>query len=386
MIEPLPTLNGTVQQPEPYHPLLKPLSTTAPVSPMSQMPIDPATIAEIVPCTGADIVARVGTHCILLCDILPQAKRDVVALYKQRLKEVPEEGRSFLVAQREEFIRQGIEMRYPTLLAEQVQFALLYNDFCTSRMKEEVEMREKQFAATFDAEELPRLLKEFETDDMIELKQRLKKEYGSSLEREKMMYTRRMLAMSWGYFALHQAEGTCSYDDMLEYYNANKAEFETPERAKWEELFVAFSGHPTEDAAWNKIAWMGNQIAQKKATFEQIAKGHSDGLTAQNGGTWNWVKRGELASTQMENEIFTRPIGVMSPIIKDKLGFHIIRVTERETTTCMPFTEAQTTIRERINQQRSEKHRGEQLENLQKQFPVMILKQTIRLDDNGVAY
>ncbi len=349
------------------------------VPPDSRMPINPSIVSEIIPCHGAEIVARVGTDSILLCDILPQAKRDVLGIYKERYNELSDAERPFLEAEKDEFIRQGMMARYPTLLGEQIQFALLYNDFVANKRKEEIEMHQKQFADMFDRDELSRLMKEFQTDDMIELKHRLKSEYGSTLERERLTYTRRMLAMSWGFAAIGRAEGDCSYDEMLEYYDQHKSEFEHKARVKWSELFVATANHPSEDAAWNKIAWMGNEIVKNGAPFEKIAREHSEGLTAKEGGIWDWMKRGDLASEHLENEIFTRPIGTLSQIIKSKGGFHIVRVVEREETHYTPFTEAQITIRNKIKQQRQDKYQQEYLDDLRKRFQVMVLKEEIQL-------
>lgn len=346
----------------------------------AQMQITPSTVAEIVPCLGAETVARVGTQCILLCDILPQAKREAYNVFKERFDQASELEKSLITEEeKNEFLKQATMMRYGSLLEEQIQFALLYNDFATGRKPEEIAVHERQYSNLFDSEEIPKMLKEFGAEDVFDLNRKLRSVYGSSLDRERHLYIHRMLAIGWLMASSRTVEGGHSYDEMLEYYNANTAEFETKGRARWQELYVSFANHPNEKAAWDKIAWMGDQVLVRGASFEQIAKEHSDGLTASKGGHWDWVKRGELVSTQLENAIFSQPVGKMGVILRERDGFHIVLVAEREETRRTPFTEAQVVIREKIRQRKLSTYQAEHFEALRKQFPVHILKPRLQL-------
>ena len=64
-------------------------------------------------------------------------------------------------------------------------------------------------------------------------------------------------------------------------------------RAKWEELMVRFSKYPTEAAAWDAIARMGNQVLAG-VPFAEVARAGSDGVGAANGGQRDWTAKGSL--------------------------------------------------------------------------------------------
>lgn len=63
--------------------------------------------------------------------------------------------------------------------------------------------------------------------------------------------------------------------------------------------------------------------------FGDLAELHSnDPGSASKGGNLGWVKRGELAQ-EIDNYIWTAPIGQLSDIIQTKFGFHIVVVDDR---------------------------------------------------------
>jgi hypothetical protein len=219
-------------------------------------------------------------------------------------------------------------------------------------------------------------MKDVGANDAVELKRKLQDDFGSSLERERMLFVRRHIAMTWQMMSVRTAEGDCSYDEMREYYNTHQAEFEVRGRAQWEELLVSKSKYATENEAWNKVAWMGNQVAGG-APFDVVAKQHSHGLTANNGGFRDWIKRGDLTVRELEDAIFTQKVGELGKIITTPDGFYIVRVTKREEDRMIPFVEAQITIRDKVKEERRKKYEQETVESLRKRYPVVVLKHSL---------
>jgi hypothetical protein len=348
----------------------------------SQFQINPSVMVEEVPCYGTETVARVGTQVILMCDLLPQLRRAAYQILNENLKRASEAERSQISeAEKENVVNSFVESQYPAFLQEQITVALVFNDYLLAKSKEERDMFNKKFGEEFDQHEVPALIKEFGVRNNIELKQYLKDKLGSSLDRERMLWIRSKIAQQWIMFNMQDASGECTHDEMMEFYTNHKDQFTAELRVQWQELFVAFSNHSTEEAARNKIAWMGNQVVAGYPLAE-IAKVNSEGFTASKGGLWDWTKKGSLTSPELEQAVFSSPVNQMSPIIKGDKGFHIIRVVKREEAETTPFIEAQVTIRERIKMERRQKLQSEYFAELQKRYPTRILRERIDFNLN----
>jgi hypothetical protein len=275
-----------------------------------------------------------------------------------------------------------VSRNYPEAVQEQIIFALVFNDYDFSTDRAAKSMYYEKLGEEFDRTEVPEMMKEFNVGNLAALKDYLQKQLGSSYEKEKRQWIREQIVKQWISMSVQKATGECTYDEMMDYYQANKAMFTSTARARWQEMVVLLSQHNTEQEAWNKIRWMGNQTAGG-APFEEIAKANSDGFTATNGGVWDWVAKGSLSSAELEQAIFSLPIGQLSPavIVSDK-GLHIIRVLERQDENVVPFEKAQGTIRERIKNQRAQRYQDEDLTDLRRRFPTAIVKDHIDFNVN----
>ncbi|GHT37189.1 hypothetical protein FACS189427_09830 [Planctomycetales bacterium] len=340
--------------------------------------IQPAVIAETVPCHGTETVARVGTQVILMCDILPQLRRVGLRQFKEQLSKISEEERNKVPEnEKEQFLEMFAAQCYPQFLQEQINVILVYNDFIMSKSREEVEFYLKNIGQQFDEEDVPAMMKEFGVNDLAALKTYLNKELGSSLERERLLTSQSRIAQQWLMNSVRTAEGECTHGEMMEYYTAHQAEFESKARVKYRELTVNFTNHKTKLDAWNKIVWMGNETA-RGVPFDEMAKVNSEGFTASKGGLWDWISRGSITSKELEQVLFTQTIGMVNPpVIETSTGLHIIQVIEREDNRITPFIEAQVRIREKIRQQRRQKYQGEYIEELTRRFPSIVMRETI---------
>lgn len=321
-----------------------------------------------------------------MCDVLPQLRRVALRYLNEEMKDrgIPEDQRDQIPqSEKDFFINSFIEQQYPFFLKEQINVSLIYNDFVMSKSKEERDFFEKKMAEDFDEIDVPGMLKEFGVKDQVELKKFLKEELGSSLDRERMLTVRANIARQWS-MAMMTADSECTHDEMMEYYTQNKTEFETKARCRWREMFVLFSNHKTEKDAWKKMVWMGNLVAGG-TVFEEMAKVNSEGMTAREGGVWDWTKRGTLASEDLENAIFTTPVGELSPIVKAEKGLHIIQVIEREDDKVTPFIDAQVTIRQKIQMKRRQRQQEEYFEELKRKYPTIVLRERIDFDTSRSA-
>jgi len=356
-----------------------------PQTPPPSMAIQtPAVLIEEVPVHGTAMVARVGTQIILMGDILPKLRRLAQKIVAENLKRMPEEERAKIPPQE---IEQGynsiITELYPQMLQEQIHFNLVYSDYLFQQPKEQRVFFDEKMGEEFDRKEMPEMMKEFNVTNVVDLKRYLEQELGSSLEKEKKLWIQEQIVRQWIMMSIQRGSDP-TQDELLDFYESNKTMFTSTPRARWQEMTVLFSRHSTEQEAWSKMRWMGNQAASG-TSFEEIAKTHSEGFTAAEGGVWDWTTKGSLTSTELEQAVFSQPEGLLSPaIIKSERGLHIIRVLERQEETVTPFIEAQVAIREKIKNLRTQRQQDEYLADLRRRFPPVIVRDRIDFDLNNI--
>src|SRR5262245_28475993 len=96
---------------------------------------------------------------------------------------------------------------------------------------------------------------------------------------------------------------------------------------------------------------MGNAVVFG-APFDAVARKLSQEPKASEGGQYEWVNPGSLASKPIDRAVFTLEVGKLSQTIEDDQGFHIVRVKERQEAGQVSFLEAQPKIKEAIDRQR----------------------------------
>ena len=140
---------------------------------------------------------------------------------------------------------------------------------------------------------------------------------------------------------------------MLDYYEAHVADYYISAKARFEILtakFAKFSGD--RNATYDAIVRMGNEIVLGGTPFPAVARKHSQEPHAQDGGYYDWVTPGSMASKPIDRAIFSLEVDKLSQIIEDDLGFHIVHVLERKDAGQVSFLEAQPDIRKAIENQR----------------------------------
>lgn len=140
-----------------------------------------------------------------------------------------------------------------------------------------------------------------------------------------------------------------THQEMLDYYREHAADFYVPAKARFEILTVKFANFGGDRAAaWDYLARMGNEVLLGGTPFAAVARKYSQEPRAQEGGYYDWITAGSLASKPLDQAIFTLEVGKLSPIIEDHVGLHIVRVIERREAGYISFQEAQPDIRKQI--------------------------------------
>lgn len=332
---------------------------------------------------GAETLGRVGHEAILRRDILHQIKKLAHMRYLEEIEKIPEEEREKV---RQDY-KNGILNQYlnspeafSNILDNHIRKLLFYNDYIVSRPKEQVQEQTQQLEKEFDKHVLPDLEEKFNCKNVLELEKYFDEEIQSDFAQEKRIFLQHTLGDLWMGYNLGEEEFSPTLSDLKRYYEANIDQYRVTAKARWQGMTVYYGvGVRTLEEARKKIAHMGNAVQSAKTTeqealFAEVCKVDSEDSCSSRGGYRDWTTKGELASKEIENAIFSEelPIGALSRIIESSSALSIIRVIERETERIKPFTEVQETVREDLIEARTEAMKQKYEERLSDRFKVEI--------------
>ncbi len=324
---------------------------TEPPRPVVEAPAAAAEPSEGL-CETAQILARVGSDVILAGEVLPLVDNAM----EENKDKIPENQWD---ATRQALIKQAIDGR--------IQAKVICADIKRKLPPEGLAHISGIYGDGFETHEIPARLKKANLASRLELERELEK-IGSSLKREKQIFVERAMAMKWRDENISDT-GEITHDDMLDYYREHQEGYEHAARARWEQVSVLFSKHPDKAQAFDAIARMGNAVLDGRPLAD-VAREHSEGITAKSGGARDWTTQGSLRSKELDQAIFGLPVGKLSQIIEDQEGFHVIRVAEREDRSRTPFVEAQVEIKKKLAAERKKQQLDEFIGRLEKEIPV----------------
>jgi len=178
--------------------------------------------------------------------------------------------------------------------------------------------------------------------------------------------------------------------ELLNYYNANLAEFSEKGRREMYLIDVPAAAffearrRPTEDE--RRVAMdKAREEIQRAADalrggepFEQVAKTHSRGSTAEQGGNWGMIEQPLQGRWQAPSKrLFEMKEGETSEIIETPDGFFIVKAGKVEPGKTQTFDEAQTQIANTLKQRRFLKLRADFLQNELKQSTIGSLEEFV---------
>jgi parvulin-like peptidyl-prolyl isomerase len=222
------------------------------------------------------------------------------------------------------------------------------------------------------------LMKDNNAESLSELSALLQR-YGSTLDEQIRQYGEHTLGKQMVFKNIN-TKPEVTHQEMLDYYEEHAADYAVPAKVKFEILTIKFASFPSKGEAYNAIAAMGNEV-YFGAPFNAVARKSSQEPNADKGGFYDWTNQGSLASTAIDQALFTLEPGKLSQIIEDDRGFHIVRVIERSDAGSVSFLEAQKAIKEDIIARKRDADYKEFLTSLSKGTKVW----TIYDDQNATA-
>jgi parvulin-like peptidyl-prolyl isomerase len=297
---------------------------------------------------GCQVIARIDNQIVLACEVLWKVNQ-MIENYQTHAppdKRVPPEQ---MQETREQLMKREI--------AAMLDRKLLYDEFRRNVPQENLPRVEQELLKPFEERELPELMKELKVSNQQELERELAR-LGSSIADVRRAFNEKVIASEWVRSKIKINEEV-SPEEMLEYYKSHLTDYEYPTQARWEELMVRKERFEDAQKAYVELAHMGNEVwtrgtaaAVQGPAFAEVAKGKSDGFTAENGGVHDWTTKGSLQCVELDQALFTLQVGQMSAIIDSGPAFHIVRVLERKEAGRKPFTEVQGDIRQALKEQR----------------------------------
>lgn len=362
-----------------------PLPTAQPPPPIAEQPQPAANQPppQAVLFQPGQIVARVGDKTILYGDVAPTVNL-ILALTKN------EAERQALEAQHEAVVK--------SLVMQAAQTKMLLMEFergMPSELRSDVKKRteaetklRKSVRNAFDrsltaARERVEQASEDDTEKLMQqdpsimrlallMKQRgllsqgeldiALREMGTTLARQAKDYGDHMMGMEAVQTALgnsrHSKGGKgqkheITHQELLDYYQAHQADFQVPAKASFEILTARFARFENDRARTHAhAAMMGNEVFLGGVPFAAVAKRHSQEPLAESGGQYENITPGSLASKTIDQAVFSLEIGKLSQIIEDDQGYHILRVKQRTPAGVVAFEDAQSDIRNKIEDQK----------------------------------
>lgn len=200
------------------------------------------------------------------------------------------------------------------------------------------------------AARLALLMKQRQLESLGELDQALR-QLGTTLDAQAREFGEAKLGMDALYKHITRSPEV-THQEMLDYYQAHATEYAIEPKASFEILSVKFVNYRDRNEARNAIAAMGNAVYLGGAPFDAIARKHSQEPRASEGGQYDNVTQGSLASKAIDQAIFAMEVGKLSQIVEDESGYHILRVKARQGADSVPFQKAQPEIRTAIQRQK----------------------------------
>lgn len=184
---------------------------------------------------------------------------------------------------------------------------------------------------------------------------------------------RKMSARKWVYATL-AGEINVSDAEVHDFYVANRVRFVQPERINARHVLIKVASDAdatTTEAARREIERILEQ-ARAGADFAGLAKQHSQGPNASQGGELGFLPRGKLVRP-LEDAAFALEVGEISNVVRSKFGFHVIQLVARRDGQAVPEQQVAASIRQHLFETKFLEAIAEHVRTLRQQASVEIL-------------
>ncbi len=158
---------------------------------------------------------------------------------------------------------------------------------------------------------------------------------------------------------------TVTPTEISDYYNAHKSSFNHPELIRTSHILILVpdSATPAQEKLALQRAEMILARARKGEDFAKLAKEYSMDGSASQGGDVGLVPKGSLAP-EYEQAAFALPVGGISNVVRTRVGYHVIKVTEKRNAGIADLDEVRIQLAEALKSQRVDAEVAKSVETL----------------------
>jgi peptidyl-prolyl cis-trans isomerase SurA len=210
------------------------------------------------------------------------------------------------------------------------------------------------------------------TDDELNMWLRVQ---GLTLPVFRRQFERQFMSQQYVGSLLREKGRKAGLAEIRDYYDRHPQEFKTPDRVKWQHVFVSLNKHATPQAALDRAEALLKQAAGG-ADFGALSKQYDDGVAGKQNGFGAGELRGEIQPADLESTVWALKPGQLSTVIHTPTGFHLVKVVEREYAGVQPFDpKLQGKIRDKLNDQFYDADAKKMIEDLWRKGVVRILEE-----------
>ncbi len=137
-------------------------------------------------------------------------------------------------------------------------------------------------------------------------------------------------------------------------------------------VLVRISEERSAEEAQRLIAQLSQRLLNGEA-FEQLAREHSEGPHAEEGGRLGWVKPSEMLP-ELSTALSELTLGEVSQPIHSHLGFHLVKMLDRRQPQSQDPASIQETVQRQLYQQKFANAMGKWLEDLKQQAYIEVME------------
>jgi len=262
----------------------------------------------------------------------------------------------------EEALERQIEPVFREALEAAIEHFILYKEAKTMEVEvpeAEVEKRMKEVRAQYTSPEAYQQALESAGYTVSDFRDRLR---------------RQMMAMTVGVSKRRQfeREAVISEKDIEQYYRENSAEFSFSARYRLRRIFLVApreNGEERNAVRETLTALRAQTLAGED--FAELAREHSAGPDAKEGGMMGWVRPGDLVEP-LDGAVRNLAVGEVSEVLETEFGFQILRLEEIQDKGTVPYEEARKEIEPALRQQRGEERYRQWMSTLRKRSNVQV--------------
>ncbi len=159
--------------------------------------------------------------------------------------------------------------------------------------------------------------------------------------------------------------------DTKAYYNENPTLFKKPEQVKASHILIKVESDATDLQKGQKRIEIAkiHQKLKDGQDFAALAKEHSQGPSAENGGDLGYFGRGQMVKP-FEDAAFALKPGEVSDIVETRFGYHLIKVFDKQPEGIMAYAEVKERLTEHIKAQRIDQEARNYIDNLKKEAKI----------------